>query len=333
MSDLAIIIPAYKKIYFDQTLASLAAQSNKNFTVYIGDDCSPEDLSTIVERYREDLNIIYTRFENNIGAKDLVLQWERCLALSKTEKWICLFSDDDLMDSNCVEEFYSTVDVATNDFDIFRFNTVVINQHGEITNQGITGPQTESSAQMAYNLLHGRRGNSMPDHIFSRRIYEECGGFVFTRYAQGADWALSILFSRKKGMFVIPNAKVYWRYSGLNISSNAARNKNDMIGGHLDFISWALIHFEYLKTTALDITYQMIVEALRFNLKMVMLYHYNGFNYKQAPTLLSFYHDKLQLSYRESIRQMMEINGLSLPNVHTAKRVLVKLRDKMFKRS
>ncbi|WP_121809545.1 glycosyltransferase [Mucilaginibacter kameinonensis] len=333
MSDLAIIIPAYKKIYFDQTLASLAAQSNKNFTVYIGDDCSPEDLRSIAERHQEDLDIVYNRFENNIGAKNLVLQWKRCVALSKTEKWICLFSDDDLMDSNCVEEFYSTVDVATNDFDIFRFNTVVINQHGEIMNRGTTGPQTESSAQMAYNLLHGRRGNSMPDHIFSRSIYEECGGFVFTLYAQGADWAMSILFSRKKGMFIIPNAQIYWRYSGINISSNAARNKNDMICGHLDFISWALVHFEYLKTTALDITYEMIVEALRFNLKMVMLYHYKGFNYKQAPALLFFYHNKLQLSYRESIRQMMEINGLSFLNVQTVKRVLVKLRDKILKRS
>ena len=37
--NLAIIIPAYKGAYLKRTLDSLVQQTNKNFSVYIGDDC------------------------------------------------------------------------------------------------------------------------------------------------------------------------------------------------------------------------------------------------------------------------------------------------------
>lgn len=42
---LAIVIPYYKLTFFEETLQSLANQSDKRFKVYIGDDASPEDRS------------------------------------------------------------------------------------------------------------------------------------------------------------------------------------------------------------------------------------------------------------------------------------------------
>ena len=41
MAELAIVIPAYKIMYFDQALSSIANQTCKDFTLYIGDDSSP----------------------------------------------------------------------------------------------------------------------------------------------------------------------------------------------------------------------------------------------------------------------------------------------------
>src|SRR5690349_7148370 len=106
MKPLAVIIPAYKLAFFDKALSSLAYQTNKNFTVYIGDDCSPEDLEEITEKYKSQLDIHYTRFKNNIGAKYLVYHWNRCIQLTRGEPWLWLFSDDDIADANCVETFY-----------------------------------------------------------------------------------------------------------------------------------------------------------------------------------------------------------------------------------
>ena len=39
MKKLAIIIPAYKPRFLQETLDSIAKQNNHEFTVYIGDDC------------------------------------------------------------------------------------------------------------------------------------------------------------------------------------------------------------------------------------------------------------------------------------------------------
>ena len=45
---LAIIIPAYKPDYLEETLESLTKQTNKDFKIYIGDDASPFYLENIV---------------------------------------------------------------------------------------------------------------------------------------------------------------------------------------------------------------------------------------------------------------------------------------------
>lgn len=81
MSELAIVIPAYKDMYFDKTLLSIANQTCKEFTVYIGNDASPHDLKSIVNLYKDQIDIVYKNFDENIGGKDLVAQWERCIDL------------------------------------------------------------------------------------------------------------------------------------------------------------------------------------------------------------------------------------------------------------
>ena len=108
-NKLAIVIPAYKATFLAAALDSIAAQTCQDFTLYIGDDCSPHQLGEIVERYRNKINLVYKRFDTNLGGKDLVAQWERCIDMSQDEEWIWLFSDDDVMEPQCVEEFYKTI--------------------------------------------------------------------------------------------------------------------------------------------------------------------------------------------------------------------------------
>ena len=78
-------------------------------------------------------------------------------------------------------------------------------------------------------------------------IYMKNKGFVKTVYGQGSDWANSILFASANGSCLIPDALVYWRFSGDNITSIAHQHKSEMIIGHFQFILWILNHFSYLK--------------------------------------------------------------------------------------
>ena len=108
-NKLAIVIPAYKSTFLSAALDSIASQTCKDFTLYIGDDCSPNNIGEIVDRYRDKINLVYKRFDSNLGGRDLVAQWERCIDMTQDEPWLWLFSDDDVMERNCVEEFYKEV--------------------------------------------------------------------------------------------------------------------------------------------------------------------------------------------------------------------------------
>ena len=81
---IAIVIPAYKCRFLRQTLDSIVVQTCRSFTVYIGDDASPQNLKEIVSDYADKMNIVYRRFDTNLGGVDLPGHWDRCIAVSYT---------------------------------------------------------------------------------------------------------------------------------------------------------------------------------------------------------------------------------------------------------
>lgn len=290
MEKLAVIIPAYKHEFFDKALQSLANQTNKSFNIYIGDDCSPFDLKSIVDKHTNQLNISYTRFTNNIGAKNLVHQWNRCVKLTKTERWLWLFSDDDIADANCVEVFFKTVEADNKQFDVYRFDTRVIDKDDRLIGNNPESPFVERSFDMALEILKFNRGNSMPDHIFSREVYEQFNGFVYTEYAQGADWATSILFSSIKGICTMNGAKVSWRLSDQNISGQASK-KNEMLRGYLQFLIWTDKNFYNLKYKNTG-CYKILQTNINLSLVQVIHRHYKKLSLYMFKEIFDYYKNK-----------------------------------------
>lgn len=239
MNDLAIIIPAYKAKYFHRTLESLARQTCKRFNVYIGNDCSPEDLESTVSCFSDKLNISYTRFSENLGGKDLVAQWNRCIALSTTEKWLWLFSDDDVLEPTCVEDFYRTV-AETPSYDVFHFNVDVIDENDMVIRSLSRFPRITDSAQLYRDKMSNRLDSFVVEYIFSREIYEQTGGFVHFDLAWGTDLATWVKFGKEKGIRTIVGANVRWRESEINITpdKSVAMTMRKMLID-LKFLKWA----------------------------------------------------------------------------------------------
>ena len=129
--QLAIVIPAFKVEYFEQTLNSLCSQTCLNFSVYVGDDCSEHDLFKIVRSYSNSLDIKYKRFSNNLGQTDLVGHWRRCIDMVEKEQWILLFSDDDLLGPTCIDDFYITKSKFP-DIKLFRYKCLRIDSHERV---------------------------------------------------------------------------------------------------------------------------------------------------------------------------------------------------------
>lgn len=286
--NLAIVIPAYKSLFFEKALESLAQQTNSDFTVYVGDDNSPFDLESICLKFEDRLDIHYTKFSENLGGRSLVQQWRRCIDLTQGEEWLWLFSDDDIVDANCVDSFYKTIFIDKKAFDVYRFNTRIIDDEGAIQGETNESPFVDSSINMAYYILHGQRGNSMPDHIFSRTIYNKYN-FVETDFAQAADWATSIQFATDKGICTIQGTKVNWRLGAHNISGTVRHNRVKAFKGHIQFLKWVITHFRKVSFKDQKISLSDILYATEDNLRIVVENHYKGLSLRSYTDLYSYF--------------------------------------------
>ncbi len=103
----SITIPAYKKRYLAEAIESVIRQSYNDFELIIVDDCSPEDLYSIVQSF-SDSRIKYFRNQTNCGAIDVVDNWNICLSYCTGDFVICMGDDDRLL-PNCLEEYLELI--------------------------------------------------------------------------------------------------------------------------------------------------------------------------------------------------------------------------------
>lgn len=102
-----VIIPAYNcHSTLGRTLSSLVAQTDTNFEVIVVDDCSTEDIESIVDDYTNKLNIIYIRNEQNLGCG----MTRQAGIDNATQKFITFLDSDDMFMPYTVETFNSIIE-------------------------------------------------------------------------------------------------------------------------------------------------------------------------------------------------------------------------------
>lgn len=172
---LAIVIPFYKIDFFEDTLASLVSQSNQNFNVYIGNDASPDDPESLIEKYNTNKNFHYKRFDDNLGGKGkLSEQWERCIDLSKqNEEWIMILADDDYISSNFVEAFYDNLELAeANSALLLRFKLRRVSESNDLL-VDLEQPVLHSAVDYVWDDETHKRFISISENVFTRKLYQE----------------------------------------------------------------------------------------------------------------------------------------------------------------
>jgi hypothetical protein len=175
MNKLAFVIPYYKIDFFEETLRSLENQTNKNFSVYIGNDNSPNDPIDIIKKYSS-LNITYKSFENNLGAKDLEGQWIRCIDLSKDEEWICILGDDDCPKKNFVEEFYRILPIVDEKkINVIKTAITSIDANSKLRGADLIHPEYDTSINTFWRDRNNQTHTSISENIFRRSSYEKIG--------------------------------------------------------------------------------------------------------------------------------------------------------------
>ena len=209
----SFVLPAYKSEYLQVAIDSILQQTYIDFELIIVDDASPYHLESIVNQYNDN-RIVFHRNENNIGGKNLVSNWNKCIKYAKGE-YVILASDDDIYSPF----FLQQVDERIKDYpnvDIIRSRVNRIDSDGIITDiEQIYKPFMPFSEFVFY----WSKGiiNCIANYAFKRTALLDAGGFVDMPCAWYSD-DITILNMSVNGIATTDDALFYFRTSDKSIS-------------------------------------------------------------------------------------------------------------------
>ena len=234
-NKLAIVIPYYKIDFFEETIRSVASQKDKNFSLYIGNDNSPDDPLPIIKKYLKDDEYKYFYYEENLGGKNLALQWERILENVK-EEWFQILGDDDNLEPNFVQVFYDNYD-KLKIINLVKYKSIIVDDNNNITHNLTKNLKTGeySSAEFFIWKLEGKVNSSLSEHLF-RTIELKKIGFKKYPLAWHSDDYATLEITSAKNFFFISNSKVIIKeYKGSisgskkyrHLKNNASKSFNE----------------------------------------------------------------------------------------------------------
>lgn len=225
------LMPAFKEPYLKEAIGSILAQTYKDFTLIVSDDCSPHNLKAIVDEYHDD-RIIYRRNAHNIGVEKLVDHWNLLLSLAESD-YVILSPDDDVYAPTFLEE----IEKLTRKYPqtgIFKSRAQIIDAQGNIRKADNDFSERISMAYNIYNQIAEQSFYGIGCYAFNTRQLRDMGGFAYYKMAWGSDTMTNILMSRN-GMGVTKDILFSFRQSGENISSRkgspkeqSTKSRNDL---------------------------------------------------------------------------------------------------------
>lgn len=190
-------IPAFKARYLAEAVDSVLRQDFADFELVIVNDCSPDGVEDVVAPFITDPHVKYFRNPANIGAVNVVDNWNRCLEYSSGEFIICM-GDDDRLSPDCL----SALDALISKYPglaVYHSRTEIINSEGEVTEVLEERPEYENAFEMLYNRWQGRR-QYIGDFCFAAGHLKSKGGFFKLPLAWGSDEITAYRAAREGGI-------------------------------------------------------------------------------------------------------------------------------------
>ena len=213
---ISILVPAFKVRYLPDCLDSICRQSYDNWEVIIVDDCSPEDIKSVVQKYKDD-RIFYYRNAKNYGSVDVVDNWNKCLEYATGDFCICI-GDDDMLPIKSLE-LYSEYIEKYPSVDVFHARTILIDQD----NQPIYSTNTRAEYESVFSLIRHRMNDELQfvgDFCYRISILRENGGYIKFPLAWGSDDVTAYAMAEKHGIVNLIEPSFYYRVNTLSITSN-----------------------------------------------------------------------------------------------------------------
>lgn len=238
MALFSVAIPAYKGKYLSAAINSVLSQTVTDFELIIVNDASPDNITEIVQSFK-DRRIRYYINETNIGGNDPVANWNKCLSYA-TGTFFSLLCDDDLYEPTFLESLFH-LSLKYKQCNVFKSGVKVINHNNTEIYKYPVSPEWESCNDYIKNVAEQKRKQSISEWMFRREHILSCGGYEPVPLAWGADYLSIIKFSRIGGIASLKSELVTFRRSGLNLSAYGSRIEEKLLGvkiytGKLDVI-------------------------------------------------------------------------------------------------
>lgn len=211
-----IAIPAYKDVFFREAIESVINQTCKDWELIILNDFSPENIEKIAQEYITESRIRYYKNEKNVGAYNLVDNWNRCLELAQGEFLICM-GDDDVLREDCLEVYQKYISQYP-DYDIYHAATELIDEKSEFFRYQESRPLTESVYSMVWHRLTRKRDQYVGDFLYKVSHLRSKGGFYKLPLAWGSDDITAYRCAMHRGIVNIPDYIFKYRVNRYTIS-------------------------------------------------------------------------------------------------------------------
>lgn len=221
----SILLPAFKAKFLLEAINSVLNQSYNALELIVVDDHSPEDIKKVCDSVH-DSRLKYFRNSSNIGAKDVVRNWNKCLEYADGNYVICMGDDDRLIDG-CLENCLRYIK-ANPSINVFHLHTQIIDERSNIVDVQEGRPAWESVYSATLHKLRGRT-QFIGDWMFKTSELRNIGGFFYLPFAWYSDDITPLIVGKKTGIVNIPEFGFQYRVNSLTISSN-----NNNIEGKLE---------------------------------------------------------------------------------------------------
>ena len=224
----SVTIPAYKSDFLEECIKSVLAQTYKDFELIIVDDCSPNNLQSIISKFT-DSRIRSYRNETNCGAINVVDNWNICLSYAKGEYIICMGDDDKLM-PNCLEEYKKLIEKYPG-LGVYHAMTGIINNDSNLICLQEARPEREGVYSMLLGRIRHRRIQYIGDFLFDRKLLLQNNGFYKLPVAWGSDDITSYIAAQNTGIANMQVIGFLYRNNPQTITntSNAIHKLNAII--------------------------------------------------------------------------------------------------------
>ena len=251
----SITIPTYKSLYLNEAIQSVVGQSYADWELIVVDDCSPEDLRSVVAPYLHDARVRYYRNKRNCGAVNLVDNWNICLSYCTGDYVVCMGDDDRLL-PNCLQD-YSKLIERHPELNVYHTRTEIIDDNGKLTDLQEQRPEWESAIAMLWNRWDHRNHQYIGDFCYRTDYLRKSGGYYKLPLAWGSDDITALRAAVGKG---IANTQVFgfqYRENRQTISSSQdnMRLKIEACKSQHEWLSDFLRELSHSELSALDREY------------------------------------------------------------------------------